>query len=70
MLQKDVLLKLIKYNTVFEKEEEKDEKTGIIKQVKIKKIAAYHQFYAVQKAVQETLRATDAENGDQKVGVV
>jgi len=69
MLKKDVLLKLIKYNTVFETEEEKDKETGLIKQVKIKKVAAYHQYYAVQKAVSETLRAT-ASDGDKKVGVV
>ncbi len=69
MLRKDVLLKLIKYNTVFETEEVKDENTGLIKQVKVKKIAAYHQFYAVQKAVVETVRAT-RDTGDQKVGVV
>ena len=70
MLKKDVLLNLIKYNTVFEKEEVKDTKTGIIKQVTIKKIAAYHQYYAVRKAVEETRRATNANNGDQKAGVV
>ena len=69
MLKKEVLLKLIRYNTVFETEEIKDEKTGLVRQVKIKKVAAYHQYYAVQKAVEETIRATD-ENGDQKIGVV
>ena len=59
MLKKEVLVNLIRYNSVFESEELKDEKTGLIKQVKIKKVAAYHQYYAVQKAVVETLRATD-----------
>jgi type I restriction enzyme R subunit len=34
-----------------------------------KKVAGYHQFHAVQKAVQATLRAT-SPNGDRKVGVV
>ena len=34
------------------------------------KVAAYHQYYAVQKAVDQTIRATDAEDGDRKVGVV
>lgn len=70
MLKKDVLLKLIRYNTVFESEEKKDEKTGLTSLVKIKKIAAYHQYYAVEKAIKETLRATHAESGDRKVGVV
>jgi type I restriction enzyme, R subunit len=70
MIKKEVLVNLIRYNTVFETEELKDEKTGLIKQVKIKKVAAYHQYYAVQKAVKETLRATHDENWDQKIWVV
>ncbi len=57
MLKPEVLLKLIRFNTVFESEEIKDEKTGILSLVKVKKVAAYHQFYVVEKAVQSTLRA-------------
>ena len=70
MLDKKVLVELIRYCTVFEKEEKKDEKTGLISQVKIKKVAAYHQYYAVQKAVAQTLRATHTVAGDRKIGVV
>ncbi len=70
MFSKDVLLKLIKYNTVFENEEEKDEKTGLLSIVKVKKVAAYHQYYAVQKAVQETLKASHKTEGDRKIWVV
>ncbi len=70
MLNKKTLVELIRYCTVFEKEEKKDEKTGIISQVNIKKVAAYHQYYAVQKAVRQTLRATNSTDGDRKVGVV
>ena len=70
MLNKQTLVELIRYCTVFEKEEKKDEETGLISQVKIKKVAAYHQYYAVQKAVAQTLRATHSEDGDRKVGVV
>src|SRR5690554_2418168 len=70
MLDKTVLVRLIRYCTVFEQEEKKDEKTGLIFQVKVKKIAAYHQYYAVQKAVMQTIRATHSEDGDRKVGVV
>lgn len=70
MLKKEVLLNLVRFNTVFEAEEFKDEETGIIKQLKVKKVAAYHQFYAVEKAVQETLRATHATAGDRKIWVV
>lgn len=69
MLDQETLLKLIRYNTVFEQEEKKDEK-GIVSVVKVKKVAAYHQYYAVQKAVRETLRATDEAEGDRKIGVV
>lgn len=35
----------------------------------VKKSAAYHQFYAVNRALKETARATN-DNGNQKVGVV
>ena len=69
MLNKDTLVKLIRYCTVFEQEEVKNEE-GIISQIKIKKVAAYHQYYAVQKAVAQTLRATHSTDGDRKIGVV
>lgn len=70
MLNKKTLVELIRYCTVFEQEEKKDDKTGLIFQVKIKKVAAYHQYYAVQKAVIQTLRATNNKEGDRKIGVV
>jgi len=70
MLNKKTLVELIRYCTVFEQEEKKDEKTGLIFQVKIKKVAAYHQYYAVQKAVTQTLRATNNKEGDRKIGVI
>lgn len=70
MLNKKTLVELIRYCTVFEQEEKKDKNTGLIFQVKIKKVAAYHQYYAVQKAVSQTVRATHAEDGDRKIGVV
>lgn len=70
MLNKKTVVELIRYCTVFEKEEKKDEDTGIVSQIKVKKVAAYHQYYAVQKAVAQTLRATNEEIGDRKVGVV
>ncbi len=80
MLNKETLIRLIRYCTVFEQEEKKDATTGIISQVKIKKVAAYHQYYAVQKAVTQTLRATaklastgrDGSEGygNRKIGVV
>ena len=70
MLNKKTLVALIRYCTVFEQEEKKDDKTGLIFQVKIKKVAAYHQYYAVQKAVAQTLRATNNKEGDRKIGVI
>nr|WP_321227743.1 type I restriction endonuclease subunit R [uncultured Psychroserpens sp.] len=70
MLNKKTLVELIRYCTVFEQEEKKDDKTGLIFQIKIKKVAAYHQYYAVQKAVSQTIRATNVIDGDRKIGVV
>lgn len=69
MLDKEVLLRLLRYNTVFEQEEVRDEKTGLTSVVKIKKIAAYHQYYAVQKAVRETIREV-GDSGAGKIGVI
>ena len=70
MLDKKVLIELIRYCTIFEQEEKKDEKTGLISQAKIKKVAAYHQYYSVQKAVTKTLMATDSKKGHRKIGVI
>ena len=58
MLKKDTLLDLIRSFTVFEKQKTEDLKTGITTIKTVKKIAAYHQYYAVNKAVESTLRAT------------
>jgi len=69
MLKPEVLLKLIRFNIIFESEEVKNKKTGLVQMVKIKKIAAYHQYYMVEKAVIETLRATHTK-GDRRIGVV
>ena len=69
LLEKKTLLEVIRYNTVFETEEVKNRDTGLLSLVKIKKVAAYHQYYAIEKAIQETLRAT-SESGDRKAWVV
>ncbi len=69
LLHKSTLLELIRYNTVFEIEEVKDKNTGLLSLMKVKKIAAYHQYYAVKRAITETLRATHMD-WDRKVGVV
>lgn len=69
VLSPATLLELIRHFTVFEKIRKEDPKTGLTTVETVKKIAAYHQFYAVKKAVESTLYATDAE-GSRKGGVV
>ena len=58
MLRKDTLLDLVNSFTVFEKQKHEDLKTGLTTIKTVKKIAAYHQYYAVNKAVESTIRAT------------
>jgi type I restriction enzyme R subunit len=59
LCNKKVLLDSIKNFVVFEKTETKT----------IKKIAQYHQYYAVKKAIETTVEATKIQ-GDKKAGVV
>ena len=58
MLNKATLLDLIRHFIVFEKSSKEDIKTGQISISAVKKLAAYHQYYAVNAAVISTLRAT------------
>ena len=58
MLNKETLLDLIRHFVVFEKSKKEDSKTGVTTISTVKKLAAYHQFYAVNRAVESTLRAT------------
>lgn len=67
MLEKDTLLDIIRSFTVFEKQKAEDLKTGITTIKTVKKIAAYHQYYAVNKAVESTLRATGINQGGDRV---
>lgn len=60
LLEKRRLLDFIRYFVVFE-----DEGGGVL----VKKIAGYHQYHAVNRAVSETISAC-AEGGDRRVGVV
>lgn len=57
MLNKATLLDLIRHFIVFEKSSKEDIKTGQISISTVKKLAAYHQYYAVNAAVISTLRA-------------
>lgn len=58
MLNKETLLDLIRHFTVFEKSKKEDAKTGITTITTVKKLAAYHQYYAINRAVESTLRAS------------
>lgn len=69
MLQPATLLDLVRNFIVFEKSKREDTETGLIQIQTVKKLAAYHQFYAVNKAVQSTVNAS-SENGDKRGGVV
>ncbi|MCW1734260.1 type I restriction endonuclease subunit R [Anaerorudis cellulosivorans] len=57
MLNKETLIDLIRHFIVFEKTKKEDPETGIITINTVKKMAAYHQYYAVNRAVESTLRA-------------
>jgi type I restriction enzyme R subunit len=57
MLNKATLLDLLRHFIVFEKSKKEDAKTGVITIGTVKKVAAYHQYYAVNAAVASTLRA-------------
>ena len=57
MLNKTTLLDLIRHFNVFEKSKKEDSETGIVTIQTVKKLASYHQYYAVNRAVISTLRA-------------
>ncbi|MGZ0018991.1 type I restriction endonuclease subunit R [Nitrosomonas sp. wSCUT-2] len=59
MLNKKTLLDLVRHFVVFEQSKKEDPHTGVISIHTVKKIAAYHQYYAVNAAVASTLRAAD-----------
>jgi type I restriction enzyme R subunit len=69
MLQPSTFLDLVRNFIVFEKSKKEDTQTGLIQVQTIKKLAAYHQYYAVNKAVQSTINAS-SEKGDKRGGVV
>lgn len=76
MLNKATLLDLIRHFVVFEKSKKEDKvnsearknaqghpKTGVISIGTVKKLAAYHQYYAVNAAIASTFRAVGANVG-------
>jgi type I restriction enzyme, R subunit len=58
MLSKGTLLDLIRHFTVFEKVKVVDPNTEVVTLQTIKKLGAYHQYYAVNKAVESVMAAT------------
>ncbi|GMU86838.1 MAG: hypothetical protein AMXMBFR48_20790 [Ignavibacteriales bacterium] len=69
MLKPATLLDLVRNFIVFEKSKREDSATGLIQIQTQKKLAAYHQYYAVNKAVISTISAS-GERGDKRGGVV
>ena len=59
MLRADVLLELVRHFSVFENTRQLDDSRQTIAR-KVKKIAAYHQYHAVKKAVESTIRASQS----------
>lgn len=74
MLQPKVLLDIIRNFNVFEKSKREEE--GLVQIRTIKKLAAYHQYFAVNKAVESAIRASGlsqsslGKTGDGRGGVV
>ncbi|MBS0016762.1 MAG: type I restriction endonuclease subunit R [Arthrospira sp. SH-MAG29] len=62
MLNKSTLLDLIRHFTVFEKIKTVDPKTEVVTLRTIKKLAAYHQYYAVNLAVESVIAATKSNH--------
>ncbi|MBU1657823.1 type I restriction endonuclease subunit R [bacterium] len=69
MLNPITLLDLVRNFIVYEKNTKVDSKTQITIIETVKKLAAYHQYYAVNKAVERTTQASSID-GDKKGGVV
>ena len=69
MLKHNVFLDMVRNFIVFEKTKKEDAKTGLTQVFVEKKLAAYHQYYAVNKAVESTIKASGI-NGDKRGGVV
>ena len=69
MLNRHTLLDIIRNFIVFEKTSKLDKKTGLQQVETVKKLAAYHQYFAVNKAVESTIKAASSI-GSRKAGVV
>ena len=63
------LLDYIQNFVTYEKSKTEDKETHVLKVETVKKIAAYHQYYAVNKAVESTVCAAQS-GGTKKAGVI
>ena len=72
MLNRYTLLDIIRHFIVFAKSKKEDKETGILSIHTIKKLAYYHQYFAVNKAVGSILRASGyfAEKGSDTLKVM
>ena len=69
MLSPQVLLDLVQNFITFETSKKEDPVTGLTSIETVKKLAAYHQYYAVNKAVASVVGASGSD-GDRKGGVI
>ncbi len=74
MLHKERFLDIIRNFILFQESTEDEKTSGDLKKLGSKKtiikiLAAYHQYFAVKKAVEKTKEAS-RENGDRKIGVI
>jgi type I restriction enzyme R subunit len=58
MLNRKTLLDIIRHFIVFDKSRREDKETGLTSIQTVKKLAYYHQYFAVNKAVESALRAS------------
>ncbi|WP_323721810.1 type I restriction endonuclease subunit R [Acetomicrobium sp.] len=69
MLNIPTLLDITHFFIVFDKSKTEDKETGLTTIKTVKKLAFYHQYFAVNKAVESVMRAA-SEGGDRKGGVI
>ncbi|MBP8674784.1 MAG: type I restriction endonuclease subunit R [Acetomicrobium sp.] len=69
MLNIPTLLDITRFFIVFDKTRTEDKETGLTTIKTVKKLAFYHQYFAVNKAVESVMRAA-SEGGDRKGGVI
>lgn len=68
LLNKNTLLDYIRFFITFEREKIENENNKVVSVRTIKKIAAYHQYYAVNKAIDRTI--SSSQNNTCKAGVI